>query len=246
MPATRYKVVSVPGAVGKGITVPIYVNVTGIAKTNAADHPYVVANELICTRLAQVLLLPIPPGFMIQHNSLPYYVSLDFNLSGHQLPPASPSALMSAQPLIGAGVLAFDAWVVNTDRHRNNLAFDTTTKQVQIFDHSHALYATDGTSMKSHENDIGFLQWHCLAGELRSLDDILTWCDRITSIPDYYIRAVVDDTIEEGLPQAAAAACYDFLIERRTKLPDLFSKGVQFFPKLNPKPGTVGAPGGRP
>ncbi|MCB9654160.1 MAG: hypothetical protein H6729_08540 [Deltaproteobacteria bacterium] len=53
---------------------------------------YVVANELIAEHLARALLLPIPPGFIIEHKGKPHYVSLNFNLSGEDLPPANPQA----------------------------------------------------------------------------------------------------------------------------------------------------------
>lgn len=232
MPATRYKVWGIGGAVGVGVTDSLHVGVAGVAKTSSPTLPHVVVNELVCGRLANVLLLPVPPGFIIEHAAKPYYVSLNFNLAGHDLPPADPAAMMTVHPQVGAGIVAFDAWIVNPDRHRGNIAFDTTTKRVQVFDHSHAFYADNGANLLDHENDLGFTRGHCLANELRAVDGLLMWCDRIQSIPPYYIKTVVESSVDVGLPSGDVQYCCDFLIQRGAKLMDLFRHEQNLFPNI--------------
>ncbi len=124
MPATKYKVWAVGAPLGVGATGALHIGIAGIAKPNSAALPLVVANELVCGLLAKAILLPSPPGFIIEHNSQPYYVSLNFNLAGVALPPADVKKLVASQPELASGVLLFDAWVANGDRHRANIAYD--------------------------------------------------------------------------------------------------------------------------
>lgn len=234
MPTTRYKVWAVGPPVGDGVTDSFYVQVQGIAKADLPGLPHVVANELICARLAAVLLLPVPSGFIIDHDGRAHYVSLNFNLSGHDLPPANTAALMAAAPRVGAGIIAFDAWIVNPDRHRWNIAFDTSTHGVQIFDHSHAFYSDAGANLSDHEDDLGFERSHCLANDLTSFDDLAWWCELIRIIPRHYIQAVINEAVDVGLPAGRVDYCVDFLVRRRDKLLDLFRRDRALFPNVIP------------
>jgi len=141
---------------------------------------------------------------------------------------------MAAAPKTGAGILAFDAWIVNTDRHRKNLAFDKTTKRVQIFDHSHALYGADGQNLADHEHDIGFERPHCLAPHLTSFGDVGVWCDLIRAIPRRYIYELLKAAVDVGLPQNAVDATLDFLLRRRERLETLFMNHRADFPSVQP------------
>ena len=66
--------------------------------------------SLVCSNLAQALLLP--PGFVIEHDGKPHYVSL-INLAGEDLPPADSAGIAAAQPRLACGVVLFDIWVAN-------------------------------------------------------------------------------------------------------------------------------------
>ena len=140
VPATRYKIWSVGAPVGQGATQSFHVGVAGIAKGSSPWPSFIVDNDLICRDYAQIFLLPIPPGFIIDHNGTPHYVSLNFNLSGEDLPPADPGMIASDHPELACGIVLFDVWIVNGDRHRGNIAHDRTTNRVQISDHSHCLF----------------------------------------------------------------------------------------------------------
>jgi hypothetical protein len=92
MPATRYKIWSIGSPVGEGAMQSMHVGVAGLAKCALPAQPYAVVNELICGHLAHALLLPIPPGFIIEHEDKPYHVSLNFNLAGEDLPPVDAAS----------------------------------------------------------------------------------------------------------------------------------------------------------
>ena len=50
----------------------------------------------------------------------------------------------------------------------------------------------------------------------------MRWCNLIRSIPDFYIRAIVDAGADVGLPKDRIDFCSDFLIRRRERLANLF------------------------
>jgi hypothetical protein len=217
-----------------GATAPLHVGVAGIAKTNA-PHPTVVANELVCNRLASALLLPTPPGFLIHHNDSPYYVSLNFNLAGHSLPPADPAAVAAVKPDLSWGIVLFDIWVLNDDRHPQNMSHDTTTNAVHIFDHSHALFAKNRDHLNNSANALGF-GGECLAPRIGTLAGLDHWCARFAALPEFFIRTVVEDIAEPqfGVTSEDATFYANWLIDRRGRLKDLVLAHRTSFPGILP------------
>lgn len=236
MPATRYKIWGIGKPVGTGATGSIYVGGQGIAKVASADLPYVVVNELICAHLAKAILLPIPPGFIIENEGTPYYVSMDFNLSGEGLPPADAELIAQKHPELTCGIILFDIWILNDDRHNQNIAYDQATDKVQIFDHSHALLSNKDprTYLEGKRDQLGIGDHHCLGKELNSLEGMREWVDRISLVPEFYIREVVESVKSVGLSSDQADFCKDFLLERRGKLLDLVRANTAYFQKVQP------------
>lgn len=222
MPATRYKLASVGSSLGMGATGAFLVNVVGVAKGNATN-PLVVARELICNALARVLLLPTPPGFIIELDTGPHFVSLDFNIAGEGLPPINPPDVYAAKPHVCAGIVAFDSWVRNGDRHTQNLAFDADSQRLSMFDHSHVSLDDGAPGMAL---DIG---GHCLVPVLASAADLIQWANFIRTIPDRYISELVASTVSVGLPEANAANLVQFLIDRRNNLEGLLRHNAGMF-----------------
>lgn len=231
MPATHYKVVAKGGPVGQGVTGSVYVSVHGVAKSNSAQYPTIVANELMCNRLASALLLPVPPGFLIKLDDVPHFASLNFNLSGQSLPPADATAIVSSFPTLSWGILLFDMWVLNGDRHNGNISHDTIANKAQLFDHSHALFARGDFPSFSNAPAIG---GHCLAPVIDSLDGLAEWNSHIGSVPERFIRTVVGDVVgdEFGIAAGRAQECADFLIARRSRLIGIAKSNAALFPKV--------------
>jgi hypothetical protein len=206
------------------------VGVAGIAK-NPQNVPNVVANELICASFGRVLLLPIPPGFIIDHNG-PCYVSLNFNLAGQDLPPADAVALLAQHPRLCTGIILFDVWMLNSDRHTQNLAFDKSTNKCQIFDHSHAFFQNPGRQhLESQKGQIGIAN-HCLASEATALEGFEEWIARIQAIPKFYIVEIVAAAVDVGLPAADKDYCAEFILDRRTRIKELIVAHKAHFPKI--------------
>lgn len=236
MPATRYKIWAWGSPVGEGATASEHIGVSGVAKKASTKLPYTVANELICMNLARAVLLPVPPGFLIERNCTPYYVSMNFNLAGEDLPPADAKKIVSNHAGIAWGIILFDIWVANTDRHNRNIVYDQSRGVVQIFDHSHAFfYDRSGNPrdrLEGLEEDLGTGVNHCLAKEIKSFDQMPAWTERFVAVPNFYVEEIVQSATQVGLPDDAVQFCTEFLCERKSRLRDLVEGNRNQFPSL--------------
>ena len=224
MPATTYKVFQWGNRVGVGAMASVHVAVSGVAKTSTPDLPLAVVNELICADLARAVKLPIPPSFLVHDKEAkPYHVSLNFHLSGEDLPPADAAAIATDFPELACGVILFDMWVCNGDRHAYNIAYDKTLRQVTLFDHSHALlHGQHGQNFLENLRSQPAIGGHCLASQIKRVDGFGTWQDRINSVPEFYIREAVHQTVDLGLMTSELAQfATDYLLDRRKRLPEL-------------------------
>jgi hypothetical protein len=64
--------------VGQGATSSVHVGIAAIAKKATPASPHIVGNELVCNIFARGLLLPCPPGALLQKNGDAYFCSLNF------------------------------------------------------------------------------------------------------------------------------------------------------------------------
>lgn len=235
MAETHYKIAEWGDPLNDGVSGSRYINVNGVAKTNLTHEPHIVANELIVARLAQATGLPIPPGFLVDKEGEPWFVSLNFNLAGEPLPPIRPKLLAARKPELCAGIVLFDAWVMNPDRHAKNLAHDTTTDAVQIFDHSRALIPTDLPEREYAERmvDKPGIGAHCLAHEITDASTFPYWHRRIMAVAEHQITDALEAAVGYGLEAENVGFFRDYLLERRIRLPNIVAANRTVFPSLN-------------
>lgn len=232
MPITRYKLYKPGAQVNRGVTDAYYINVTGIAKGDK-NGPNIVLNEYLCHHLALGLMLPVPVGFVIDKQSESHFATLDFSLTGEDLPPADIKLLLTNQSYLASGIILFDIWILNSDRSAQNLAYDTINNKVQIFDHSHALFGFGDIKDHIRKNTNNpYIDRHCLAQEIDSLDHFKYWSTRINELPEYYIKEGIENGQVLGLPSAISEECTEFLINRRQSLLELILNNKHLFPKV--------------
>jgi hypothetical protein len=220
MPASKYKLIAVGPQAAASATAPVHVHLAGIAKKAIPGQPYIVANELVCSRIAGALLLPCPPGALMQKDVDTYFFSFDFNIAGQALPPASASAVVSKFPRLAWGIIVFDAFVMNVDRHPANIAHDTSTDAVQIFDHSHAFMGPSADidqTLTARQNDLA-IGGHCLAA--------------VGLIPDYFIEGLIAAACDCGIPPDKKGSLITFVKHRRDNLKILFDASMNRFSKV--------------
>ena len=221
MQSAHYKIWQKGPAVGQGVTESFHVGVAAVAKTDGPQAPHAVANEHICASLARAICLPVPPVFQIVMDSKIWSASMNFNLSGQNLPPASAKELVAAFPDLAWGIFLFDVWICNPDRHSGNLSFDQQKKQVQIFDHSHALFARNGlTSLQLNQNQLG-TGGHCLAPHLTDYFLADPWLKRISEVPEHYIDCALGGLESINVDAALAFSTKNFLLNRVLQLKQL-------------------------
>jgi hypothetical protein len=233
LPASKYKVWAWGGSVGQGATGSVYVGMSAVAKKATAAEPHIVGNELVCNIIARMLLLPCPPGALLQRNGDVYFCSLDFNTAGQALPPITPSTVVGNLPELSWGITLFDALVMNGDRHPQNISYNTVTKEVTIFDHSHAfMRGGDVDAILTANNGKLAFGAHCLAAELNTWNGFAAWIAKIKVLPDYCLEGAVDAGCKVGIPQGKKVAIYDFLRARRDSLDAIVTNNKVVFPKL--------------
>lgn len=210
-----------------------------VKSANANSAPYLVAQEYICAELAKHIRLPLPPHFVGRDKRRNLvFCSLNVTIGGGSAPPLDqPRLAVANEPDLCTGLILFDIWMMNTDRKPDNVSYmpNRVPQKLGIIDHSHTLFfysdwsarfknklAIEGTSAP-HANR------HILLDYLNTTTYISKWLNRIKSVPSEYIKEVVTDTVELGLPDFVARQAIDFLKDRRDGLEALIASNQNEF-----------------
>lgn len=201
--------------VDDGDSAPRYCTLGGVAKINGPDRPYLAINEYVCAELGRVVGLPTVPGVVVNDGALQGFVSLRFGPKGEQPPPAIPSEFAQAEPDLAAGVVAFDCWIANPDRHSGNFAYSRSTSATHLFDHDMALLGRRGASKLGELSGAHLLQRHPVARELRDPVPLLDWANVISHVSSRSIGLALGELRSAGLltPEDAKIVA-DFLEQR--------------------------------
>jgi hypothetical protein len=226
-------------AVGIGATGATYAHVSAICKRNGPQNPYFVANELVAAEMGRILRLPVPPGFIVQDtNQVPYYSSLDFNLTGVALPPIIPANFIATFQADLAEIVVFDIFIANPDRHPGNLSADyANPAKFSVFDHSHALLGagavgTGTATLQRGQNSITVGANHAIISGVANEALLVRAIERVESIPDYFIQSVVTEAAQYGLTAQDATDLTLFLGDRRARIRQLISGNKNLFPAI--------------
>lgn len=176
------------------------VRMTAYVRRPTAKRPYGVVNDYIASALGMAVGLPVPPGTLMQTRSEFAYISLGFSDRGDRLPPALLDEFAEERPWEATGVLAFDQWIYNSDRHSGNLAFDSKLG-VSVYDHDLSLIA------RANERPVDTLReyrdkelsGHPLAKYVKNASYFESWFDRIAGIRTEEVRRIVRTCSKLGL-----------------------------------------------
>ena len=235
MPVESYRLHVRGNLAGGGVCDAIHVALAAIAKKASDGHEYIVANELFCNQIARFLQLPCPPGAIMEDDGDRYYTSLNFSLNGLTPPPARANQMAADIPELCWGIILFDALIMNTDRHRENLYYDARSQRSQIFDHTHAFAGCGGDVVQNFGNwreGLGIGGRHCLAEHISTIEGREGWLDKIRLLPDFYIESAINDACDVGLPIAHKNLYLDVVNYRRDNLRTIMEASVTAFPKL--------------
>ena len=212
-----------------------YVGITAVAKRDK-ESTFEVFNELVAMRLGQLIGLPIPVGMVLNKDNTFYFASCHILAAGGELPKADLERFAKEKPIEACGVLVFDAWIANTDRHDENLWYDYYADRYFLIDHGRALLDGSGlTHLRSRADDLALrTDPPCLAPHIRSFHAFEFWRQQITALSEAAIRTTAIEAATVGVDQTLALECANWLIKRRRELPQLFRKNTSIFSRLQP------------
>jgi hypothetical protein len=209
--------------------------------TFTPNHRHVAANELISARLADLLGLPVLDYRIISLNG-DYFFGSSLMPPGTFYPAITPDLFSRCENNDRAyGVVVFDWWIYNVDRHSENLIVRSagrapTGPRLLMFlnDHSHAMI---------HPNEDATVLATRLAAyppvSLEFVRDSITDPAALSAVIDL-VEGLRTDTITEViatvpppfLDDPEKQLVIDFLLGRRAQLRQMFNSGRGYFPQL--------------
>ena len=239
-----YRFISAQRQMGIGVAGSYLINISAVGKTNSKAVPYCVPNELICGTLGRIVGLPVPPCGIVEQKpsrgqaGKVWFATLDFNITGDSLPPVDVDAALHQLPVECAGILIFDIWVGNTDRHKKNFSVDLLANPpaMNVFDHSHALFGhRQGNAINriTQEMDRIGIAGHCLLHAIQTDSHFGKWIDRIQQVPDYMVDDICDHAAGTGIQQREVDEAKGFLKYRRDCIKNIIEQHKEEFRKIS-------------
>ncbi len=199
------------------------VRLNAFARQNTPDRPFAVVNDYVASTLGMAVGLPVPPGTLFGlHGGDHGYVSLAFGHRGDVAPPIIPPKFCADRPWEACGIIAFDHWVLNTDRHDQNLSHIPDIG-VAVFDHDLSLInvppsGEDAVTALAKNRDIVY-KYHCLTRHITDPSHFPEWFARIGSVTRREIRRAADTCHSAKLIDASTRdALVSFLEYRQTRI----------------------------
>ncbi len=224
-------------------------------KAPSPSIPYRIPSEYIAAKIGQFLGLPVPPCAITRFGpgNVKLFSSLDFNFERASLRPIFEDIVVRKMPLVCAGILVFDIFIGNEDRHDENVVVDrgNDPRQIHIFDHDHSLLS--GMNFCGKEkidklyNDIGITgkpplnnNRHVFLDQLQSQEDLDFWIRRVGIIPDFVLEDLCGFARDEiGLEPDIAEYLATFLKWRKGNIGFLISKQRDEFESMPEGPRTL-------
>lgn len=237
MEAGFYAIKSIGGRLG-GASGALEVLLEGIAKDDSSE-PYTVVNEYICSCIAAAVGLPVPPGTIAKKaDGSNMFTSMRFTVGSTSLPPMDPAELVADHPDIAAGIVAFDCWVGNWDRHNGNIAYVRGVSGVSIFDHGRTLLHTpNGTGESAIDGWRDAPHLHAASAILQHVDDhkrLARWSERIALVTPELISDACGTAARQGACNVAEAQAIErFLEHRKTRIMGYLSASRGMLPLVS-------------
>jgi len=142
------------------------------------------------------------------------------------------------------GIVAFDIWISNSDRHDENLVADdiAAPRALRVIDHDQALMGGGtpfvgiqrlirGAAQLGLTNDTGGMR-NDFIREMTTSDHFNKWINRIKDTPNWFVDECVREAAQYGLSRREATACRGFLKRRRDMLDELIMDNRHSFPGI--------------
>jgi hypothetical protein len=211
--------------------------------TLSPSNPTVGGNEWVAARLAEAVGLPtLDHRILLKGEDL--FFGSAFMGSGTFTPEITAPLFAKCDNRDQIyGIVAFDVWMINSDRHNQNLVVrhrrrSEVQNELLPNDHSHLLVSESeprlGSELMACLNDPPG-RFVCLQFVRESIVNrklLSTAIDRIENLSERTIRAAVASTPSQLLATTDRAIYADFLVQRRTLLRGLMQNAGRLFPNL--------------
>ena len=202
-------------------------------KKHDSDNPYLIANELICCRLAAAVGLQVLPGEVARDQDGATYWAVPGvgSEGGIPVPPVSAHDIALAQMQVVAGMIVFDSWVNNTRRRADNVVYDERLG-VWLVDHEYSLAQPHGRAFTEKPDDeaLAPLGWHEFADEAIDKDLLRFWEQRVRTLSAHVIGRPLLEANQRGLiTQKQQSWLAKYLLARRDRI-------VSLVPSVNAPP----------
>ncbi|WP_155945621.1 hypothetical protein [Micromonospora sp. CNB394] len=228
------------GALVEDSTSVSAVRVAAYARRNTPQRRFAVVNDYVASTLGTAAGLPVPPGTLLRVGQGELgYLSLGFSDKGDRPPPVIPPVFAHERPWDATGIIAFDQWILNNDRHDANLAY-LPNSGVAVFDHDMALICNPPSGDACGSLETGLEQTvkdHILARHLTTAEYFPEWCDRIKSVGKREIRRVVSTCQDANLiDRNVRDKLIDFLEHRQTRIQSHIGRTTSDYVKVGSWP----------
>lgn len=200
-----------------------------LIKPNQIDHPWLVAIEYVCARLAATIGIPVPPGELgeLPPDNDVAWVGAVIEYEGGQLAPADPQVIAVQAPDLAAGIFVFDVWILNDDRPDHNLIYHDDLGLWAI-DHEKALAGPQmghpGELTKIRDSPLVAdptqgVQEHAFKSCRLDANRLSSWGQRILYVPQSAVKRLVSAGRTAGLyDKYQADEIADFLLHRQQNI----------------------------
>lgn len=186
-------------------------------KAEDALSPHMLTNELICSRLAASLGLPVLPGEIATGpEQVRCWVTPQIAAGGIPPPPTDARELALSNPNSAAAILVFDSWVRNQDRTADNILHDPRLG-LWVIDHEDALAgaASDGFASLRQGREAPVTS-HVFRDEPLDEDAVVFWTRQVQCVTTAAIDRALEEAHDRGLvTQPQVTALKRFLLVRR-------------------------------
>ena len=216
-----------------GVNDAWWVKHQSFGRENSDVSPYLIANEWICGNIANILRLPVPPFALMRSGPTAKGMFVSWKYGSRRITPddAMPERCYANMAPLVVGIVLFDVLIANSDRHTGNLKVDNPydPKLVDVFDHDRALFGIQENNGKQRllmkRDQLGVTadgasrgNRHCFLDLIDDAKHFPAWTDRISEIPERFIREICVEACGLPINQDEALTAADFLIHRKKHL----------------------------
>jgi hypothetical protein len=221
-------------------------------------HPYLIANEMICASLADVLGLPILDWRLLDMQGTLVFGSAWMDKDSFYPSVTEDKFHLCQNSLMVYDLVVFDAWVCNRDRHTQNLLIrrnqiDGETDEVLTLllnDHDRCPISPSDTPANLPRL-LGLLPSRCIGipfvrDSIRDGTHLSHSIDSVVAISSQTIEEIVNSIPEVCLPAHERPAMVAFFTNRQAELHQIFINDQASFTNLNNGTQPLQGPQGNP